>query len=45
MWLMVYNAQVNPILPPLDTRYAVASSNVGQEMANHWNDNNGPRNG
>jgi len=45
MWLMVYNSQVNPIQVPLDTRYSSATSAVGQEMANHWNANNGPRNG
>jgi len=41
-WLMVYMSQMNPILLPVDNRYAIASSAVGQEMADHWNENNGP---
>jgi len=46
MWLMVYNSQVNPILRPIDVRYALTPDPaVGQQMANHWNANNGPRNG
>jgi len=41
-WLMVYMSQMNPILQPVDQRYSSVPPDLGRELANHWNANNGP---
>ena len=38
---MVYMSQMNPILLPLDNRYALADADTLAYAAKHWNDNNG----
>jgi len=46
-WLMVYKSQLNPILRPVDTRFndPTLDYNTLLEIAQHWNENNGPQNG
>lgn len=44
-WMMVYMSQMNPILLPVDERYAQADEETRLGAARHWNAHNGPKHG